>query len=50
MMAYTITYSADRNKPIDAWTEEVFENQDEAEQTALELLYSGFYVSLDEQY
>ena len=47
-MKYIITYSVDRKKPIDKWTEEVYTDKDEAEQTALELLYYGFYVKLDE--
>lgn len=48
-MAFIITYSADTYRPIDNWTEEFYEDREKAEQTALDLLYSGFYVSLHEQ-
>lgn len=48
-MTFIISYSADSNRPTESWTEEVHKNRDEAEQAALELLYSGYYVRLDEQ-
>jgi hypothetical protein len=47
-MKYIITYSMDSNKYINDWTEEVYTDKDKAEQTAIELLYCGFYVRLDE--
>lgn len=47
-MGYILTYSSDRKRPIDDWTYEVYTDKDEAEQTALELLYCGFYVRLEE--
>ena len=46
-MQYIITYSSDRQKPIDSWTEEVYTDKEKAEQTALDLLYYGFYVTLN---
>lgn len=48
-MQYIITYSSDRARHIDDWTEEVYNDQEKAEQTALDLLYSGYYVTLYEQ-
>ena len=48
-MQYIITYSSDRQRPIDSWTEEVYTDKEKAEQTAIELLYTGFYVRLDEE-
>ena len=48
-MQYIITYSSDRQRPIDSWTYEVYTDKEKAEQTMLDLLYTGFYVRLDEQ-
>ena len=47
-MRYIITYSNDTTKHSDDWTEEIYTSKEEAEQTALDLLYCGFYVKLDE--
>ena len=48
-MQYIITYSSDTQKPINDWTEEVYTDKDKAEETALDLLFYGFYVRLDTQ-
>lgn len=48
MSKFIIAYSSDRVRPIDDWTEEDYDDREKAEQTALDLLYSGFYVRLDE--
>lgn len=47
-MKIIVSYSADLYRSADSWNEEEYDNRDEAEQSALDLLYSGYYVSLAE--
>jgi hypothetical protein len=44
---FTIIYSIDIQKPIDAWTAESFKTQEEAMINACELLESGYYVNFE---
>lgn len=48
-MQIIITYSFDLNKPLCDWTTEFYDTPKEARDAAMDLLYNGFYVRLDEE-
>ena len=47
-MQIVISYSSDRNKPRDQWTEETYTDREQAEAVAIDLLYCGFYLRIEE--